>query len=1532
MATISSRRFRGGGGRIAAGLLVALLAPAAAGAQADEWLRSTTAPASVPAYLGNGRFSLAGSPLGTEPAPSFVAGVFERGADDIPRITALPAWNEIDIDVGNGWLNRMSPQPELGSYRQTLDIARGVLETHYTSGTGTAATDVTVRAYVSRADSLIGVVELALTPHAAGPIRLRFPLRAWPEPRRMPLARLERLPEGMSNRVTWYPGHVAPIDRDVEIRADGARLLLTGRIAGSPLEVAEAAVVLWPADLRRRVVQRHIDADEAAVELRFDAEAGRTYLFHKLVAVAALESGAAAVARAAAEAATAAGPARLLAEHVRAWNELWRTDIVIEGDAELQRVARSMLYHLLSSVREGQDHSVGPMGLSSGGYYGHVFWDADTWIFPPLLVLHPELARSIVRFRARTLPAALENARLNGFRGAMYPWEAGGAGEETTPRFAWQNALKEIHVNGDVALAQWQYFQATGDTAFLREHGYPVLRATAEFWMSRVRRNERGGFDIPDVVSVAEDEIGVANETYTNAVARLNLELAARAAELLGEPVDRAWHDVAARIVIPFDSAGHYHPTYEGAPRETLGSVVTLLSYPLRVPMSDTAKANNLRHAIAGMARHGRGAMMTTTLYAVLAAELGDRALMDELVPQSWQGYVHPPFDVLSETPDNDAYNFITGAGGFLHQVLFGWTGLRLGDEGLEAVYPPLLPSGVQRLELRNLSVHGRQVDVVVEGGTLHVRPHRTARAPVLEFPQAGIDDAAAYQGYRTRLFRDSRDNTFQVYVDRDGRVVHLWADAANESLSFSARDAQRLAALPVWDDTVAWVSESDGERVVAHRLRHDGAELRLGHFLLGSMREERDFQYQEADLRPLDAAAWVLPEPTSLVDELALLPSGERAEHLRLLSARDVDELRARLAHALTLSSADGEWALTVERPSLDARNRLVLEVRGDARRSSATLESGVLAVRSLDGSPIRFSVIARTDAEALHPLDRADIFTGDFLAYLERARVAAEAAAARGTVAGDAVIDRHRRLERGVRGVELLSSREKLMAGLPNFATYFGRDMMMTALMMRPIWRAEMIEHVLGAVLGKVAADGDVSHEEALGGQAIRENAAEYAALLREARAGRAAGQTQASDSLLLRARERLANLQQVRENHHMLDDDFQLPVLAARYLADARLDRERRRRFLLEEIAGEPRIVPLLRNLALVAERTAPYARSGAVAELVSFQRREDGGWSSSSWRDSGAGYGGGRYAMDVNAIWAPAALEATRSILVSLEEELGWTVPELTALVPESEQGALGEWLRSRERLATAIATWREAGGHFQVTLEPDELRAGFADWLATATPAEHAHWRRIGRSSGALDRPLTFPALALDASGQPIRVVNTDPATRLMLEDLTDEVLSGALSADAVLGIVEPFLRPFPVGLLIEAVGNVVANDVFAAERVRRGFEADTYHSPQVVWGREVNLFLLGTARQVESAFDERGELRHPALEPYVRELRDALAAVSDAVDASGLRHLELWSYEVGVDGVRPVRYGFSSDVQLWNVTDLAVRYTLDALP
>jgi trehalose/maltose hydrolase-like predicted phosphorylase len=488
--------------------------------------------------------------------------------------------------------------------------------------------------------------------------------------------------------------------------------------------------VTWPSDLPAVQTRTRANGDTALVEVAFDAAPGEKYTFVQITSMrsAAGSSAALSAARRAAQAGWLSGYDSLAAGSVRAWARRWETDIEIDGDPGLQRVVRSMLFYLLASADSGTRLAIPPMGLSSGGYYGHVFWDSDTWMFPPLLLTHPDVAHSLVAFRRRTLDAARANARANGYKGAMYPWEADELGNETTPRFAIQNARSEIHVNGDVALAEWQYYLATGDSAWLARDGFPVISETANFWVSRSTYDSTAGrYHISNVVSVHEGLIGVSDDAYTNAVARKNLEIAQKAASRLGITADPRWALVAERLHMPYDSASEFYRTYEGAPDSTLGSVTPLLSYPLGLSMSPRAKRSQLEQAVKRLLAQGPGAMMGSTLLAVDAAELGDRALIDSLLTRSYQPHLRGPFLMLSETPHNDAVNFVTGAGGFLQQVIFGYTGLRLGEQGLDSAFAPVLPSHIKRLVLRNISMRGRRYDVVVDSAGRHVLPHRPA-------------------------------------------------------------------------------------------------------------------------------------------------------------------------------------------------------------------------------------------------------------------------------------------------------------------------------------------------------------------------------------------------------------------------------------------------------------------------------------------------------------------------------------------------------------------------------------------------------------------------------------------------------------------------------------------------------------------------------------------------------------------------------------------------------------------------------------
>ena len=668
--------------------------------------------------------------LGIGAGLSLVAGMYEHGPADVPRIVAAPSWNSLRVFDGEGWLEPAAADGAIESYRQEIDMRTGTARTRYDWVNGGRRTSIAIETFISRATPALGVIRLRVTPHQTGRMRVRFALAGWAAPRRLALATLERAPPDWQPEDIWYPGLSLIRTRSASARRGSATLALSSTPAGRVTVLAQAASVSWSATLPRPSVLTRAAGDTAQVEIAFDGEPDRSYAFTQLVGFASSAERAQplAAARRLAASAAARGYDSLAADNARAWARRWETDIVLDGNPGLQQVVRSMLFYLLCSADSGTGMGIPPMGLSSGGYYGHVFWDSDTWMFPALALTHPDVAHSLVGFRARTLPAARANARANGYRGAMYPWEADEIGRETTPHFAAQNARSEIHINGDVAVAQWQYFLATGDSAWLAREGFPVIAGTADFWVSRAAYDSTGGrYHIRNVVSVAEGLVGVDDDAYTNAIARRNLELATAAARRLGRPADPRWAEVAAKLHLPIDAASGFFRTYEGAPDSTLGVITPLLAFPLGLPMSDQAKRAHLDQAMARLEQEASGAMMGITLLSVGAAELGDRRLVDSLLPFSYQHHTQGPFLMLSETPTNMAVDFLTGAGGFLQQVIFGYTGLRFGEHGVEEAFPPVLPSSVHRLLLRNIHVRGRRYDVVVDSAGRRLRPHAEA-------------------------------------------------------------------------------------------------------------------------------------------------------------------------------------------------------------------------------------------------------------------------------------------------------------------------------------------------------------------------------------------------------------------------------------------------------------------------------------------------------------------------------------------------------------------------------------------------------------------------------------------------------------------------------------------------------------------------------------------------------------------------------------------------------------------------------------
>jgi trehalose/maltose hydrolase-like predicted phosphorylase len=396
------------------------------------------------------------------------------------------------------------------------------------------------------------------------------------------------------------------------------------------------------------------------------------------------------------------GRDRLVKFHNQAWDNLWASDIQIEGDAQAQQDIHSMLYHLYSFSRAGTAYSPSPMGLSGLGYNGHIFWDCDVWMYPAMLMLHPDIAKSMVEYRFERLDAARKNAFSHGYKGAMFPWESADSGVEETPVWALSGPF-EHHITADVALAAWNYYCVTQDKQWLREKGWPILSATADFWASRVERNGSGHYDIKNVVAADEWAENIDNNAFTNAAAIANLQNATAAAKILGEKADADWQLVAQNIpILKMDNGvTREHATYNGEGIKQAD--VNLLAYPLKTITDAAQIKKDLEYYETRVPNEGTPAM-TQAVFALLYARLGNGDKAYHFFKDAYEPNLNPPFRVIAETKGGTNPYFATGAGGIIQSLLMGFGGLDITPTGITQLKSKL-PSNWKSLKITGVGI-----------------------------------------------------------------------------------------------------------------------------------------------------------------------------------------------------------------------------------------------------------------------------------------------------------------------------------------------------------------------------------------------------------------------------------------------------------------------------------------------------------------------------------------------------------------------------------------------------------------------------------------------------------------------------------------------------------------------------------------------------------------------------------------------------------------------------------------------------------
>eukprot|EP00012_Vannella_robusta_P002130 CAMPEP_0206182492 /NCGR_PEP_ID=MMETSP0166-20121206/94_1 /ASSEMBLY_ACC=CAM_ASM_000260 /TAXON_ID=95228 /ORGANISM="Vannella robusta, Strain DIVA3 518/3/11/1/6" /LENGTH=516 /DNA_ID=CAMNT_0053597205 /DNA_START=330 /DNA_END=1880 /DNA_ORIENTATION=- len=373
------------------------------------------------------------------------------------------------------------------------------------------------------------------------------------------------------------------------------------------------------------------------------------------------------------------GAVKLSESHRQSWKQLWSEGgIEITGNLRLAQRVNASLYAILSNVRSDWPFGVSPGGIGTNAYNGHVFWDMETWVYPSLLLLQPSIARSLLEYRIQRVPRAIQKSSFYHLSGAWFPWESAFTGVECCPFNGGKNTegLLEIHINGDISFACMQYLRCqVNPVPFLEEGGKNIIEQVANFWASRVRYN--GTFYLIDNVQPPDESAGrVNNSVYTNSIAALSLTNAISVLEMLGEAPPAAWSNIANNLLIPFDTTLQGHPEYEGYNGEMINQADTILmQYPLGIKMSEAVAHNDLSYYQKKTRKNGY--FTGDNAYSIAWLALNE---YDSGVQQYRRSFSHirGPFDVWWEKVRGGHSHFITGAGGFLQNFIFGFGGIRI--------------------------------------------------------------------------------------------------------------------------------------------------------------------------------------------------------------------------------------------------------------------------------------------------------------------------------------------------------------------------------------------------------------------------------------------------------------------------------------------------------------------------------------------------------------------------------------------------------------------------------------------------------------------------------------------------------------------------------------------------------------------------------------------------------------------------------------------------------------------------------------
>jgi alpha,alpha-trehalase len=538
--------------------------------------------------LGNGRFATRGAAPELPMVPdrhypgTYLAGLFNRLAEvkadrEIVNesLVNLPNWLFLTFKIEDGaWFS--IDEVDIHEYRQTLEIDRGIVirKVRFSDQHG-RETSLTQRRLVSMSRPAIAALETNIrAENWSGSLTIRSSIDG-----------------GVENRnVARYRDLRSDHLEILDMGTDSQHLHMRVRTKQSRVEVATAVRHrLWvDEELIDHDPKEVSDGPVAGQEMSVDVDEGTSVRLEKVMSMFGSRDTAISEPLLACEQELAHAPdfVDLETEHVLAWAGLWRRfGMDMEADERVRQVTNIHIFHLLQVASPhvfDVDAGIPARGLHGEAYRGHIFWD-ELFIFPVLNTRAPEIAKSLLRYRYRRLPAARRLAEEAGYRGAMYPWQSGSDGSEETQELhlnpksgRWNPDLshRQRHVNIAIAYNLIEYYRFTQDLEFLAAFGAEMLLEICRFWAGIAEYNHiTDRFDIVGVMGPDEfhdndpnwEGEGLRNNAYTNVMVSWLLHcvplmldpLPGRQREHLVESLDidetelERWREVSRKLTVP---------------------------------------------------------------------------------------------------------------------------------------------------------------------------------------------------------------------------------------------------------------------------------------------------------------------------------------------------------------------------------------------------------------------------------------------------------------------------------------------------------------------------------------------------------------------------------------------------------------------------------------------------------------------------------------------------------------------------------------------------------------------------------------------------------------------------------------------------------------------------------------------------------------------------------------------------------------------------------------------------------------------